>query len=490
MSQTTVPVDRIVPFHRFDDAIGLRNSILVWTLRFDDVLDAAKLRDSLNALLSIGNWKRLGGRVRKKRDGKLEVHIPESFTPQHPAADFSHTKLDCCIDEHALGRRLPVATEKPRLHESSTTFHEFATRENPPLTIEDYCNSDLPQIGLHVVSFTDATLVSVSWPHTMSDAVGIQTLLINWSRVMAGREIEVQHLEDVESNPLDNLEAGEGGTLKQEEWILKSSLVSGIWFVIWVVRYIWTIIWVSQESKLIYLPARTIKALRREAEDSLVEQTQTLVPGHIEKPFVSDGDVITAWAVRMACLHQASQQTSQQSITIINALDVRARLPDLFKQNTAYVGNFAFALFTTTTVGRVMSTSLGELAHTVRQSLLEQAPQAQIRAMFQELRKTRMGALVVGTATSSPLIFSNWSKTKICEVVDFSPAVIRRGKQGPVISAPGKPVYHHSLHTKRSQTARDAFNILGKDPAGNYWIAAWLPPRAWPRIEEEMQKLP
>lgn len=66
MSQTTVPVDRIVPFHRFDDAIGLRNSILVWTLRFDDVLDAARLRDSLNALLSIGNWKRLGGRVRKK----------------------------------------------------------------------------------------------------------------------------------------------------------------------------------------------------------------------------------------------------------------------------------------------------------------------------------------------------------------------------------------------------------------------------------------
>jgi hypothetical protein len=420
----------------------------------------------------------------------LEIHVPTAFTPEHPAVSFSHKKLDCSIDDHSLGRRLPVATDEPRLYETVDIFHEFATSENPPLTIADFCDSDLPQIGLHVVSFTDATLVSISWPHNMSDAVGIQTILINWGKVMSGRLTDVQPLQDAESNPLDQVNDNNGNNSKQEEWILKTRLVSGIWLIIWAVRYIWILLWGSQEGKFIYLPANTVKALQRDSRESLVRSNESRVPGHSDKPFLSEGDVITVWAVRMSCLHLASRRSSQQPITIINALDVRGRLPSLFNQNTAYVGNFAFALFTETTIGQVMSTSLGELAHMVRKSLLEQVPETQIRAMFRELTKTKLGALIVGTSKTNPLIFSNWGKTKICEVVDFSPAVIRRGKQGPVAAEPGKPVYHHSLHTKHSQTARDAFNILGKDPAGNYWIAAWLPPSAWPKIEEEMRKLP
>lgn len=425
-----------------------------------------------------------------QKNGQLEIHIPVTFTHERPAVDFSHETLGCSVDEHPLGRRLPVATKDPKLYGPVTEFHEFATRPNPPLTIEDYCNSDLPQIGLHIVSFTDATLVSISWPHVMSDAVGIQGLLINWSKVLAGRGTEVQRLEKAESNPLDDFRTIQENKLEDQDWVMKKNLITGFWFIVWVVRYIWTIVWVPQEGRLVFLPSKTIKALRDEAQHSFAEGPQSPVPFKIQPPFLSEGDVITAWAVRMSCLHRAAKTSSTQPITIINALDVRGRLAGLFKTNTAYIGNFAFALFTTTTVGQVMSSPVGELAYMVRKSLLDQVPEPQIYAMFQELRKTKLGALVVGKATSSPLIFSNWSKTKICEVVDFGPAVIRRGKRGPVAAEPGKPVYHHSLHTKRSQTARDAFNIVGKDPAGNYWMAAWLPPRAWPKIEEEMRMLP
>lgn len=74
-------------------------------LRFDDALDAQKLHNGLTRLLNIGEWRKLGGRLRKnvrrrvrlclkrylhvrirlidaavKVHGKLEVHISQEFT--------------------------------------------------------------------------------------------------------------------------------------------------------------------------------------------------------------------------------------------------------------------------------------------------------------------------------------------------------------------------------------------------------------------------
>jgi hypothetical protein len=49
-----------------DDTKILRSIIVTWTLRFNDVLDPEKLHSSLASLLEIGDWRKVGGRLRLK----------------------------------------------------------------------------------------------------------------------------------------------------------------------------------------------------------------------------------------------------------------------------------------------------------------------------------------------------------------------------------------------------------------------------------------
>lgn len=56
----------IYPVHPTDDNKTNREKTMSWTLRFNDILDAEKIQDSLRRLLEIGDWRKLGGRLREK----------------------------------------------------------------------------------------------------------------------------------------------------------------------------------------------------------------------------------------------------------------------------------------------------------------------------------------------------------------------------------------------------------------------------------------
>jgi hypothetical protein len=42
-------------------------------------------------------------------------------------------------------------------------------RAGDPETLEDYLYADRPMLGLRVISFVDATLVTISWSHILLD---------------------------------------------------------------------------------------------------------------------------------------------------------------------------------------------------------------------------------------------------------------------------------------------------------------------------------
>jgi hypothetical protein len=63
--QARVPTDEVLPVFFFDDTPMLRNAIMCWTMRFNDVLDPEKLRQSLARLVSREDgWRKLRGRIR------------------------------------------------------------------------------------------------------------------------------------------------------------------------------------------------------------------------------------------------------------------------------------------------------------------------------------------------------------------------------------------------------------------------------------------
>jgi hypothetical protein len=59
------PPDTVIPLHYEDDQAVNRSTNMTFTMRFDDVLDVGNLHSALLRLLEIGNWRKLGARLRK-----------------------------------------------------------------------------------------------------------------------------------------------------------------------------------------------------------------------------------------------------------------------------------------------------------------------------------------------------------------------------------------------------------------------------------------
>lgn len=81
-SETQVDVgNNVFPVHMLDDAKGVREMSIVWMFRFNDALDAEMLHSSLARLISIGDWRKLGGSLRLKVCIKLMWPYLVEFRP-------------------------------------------------------------------------------------------------------------------------------------------------------------------------------------------------------------------------------------------------------------------------------------------------------------------------------------------------------------------------------------------------------------------------
>jgi hypothetical protein len=69
-----VATDTVIPFHTLDGHAVVQAMVLEFAYRFDDVLEYERLRNSLERLLEIGDWRKLGARIRKK--------VSSTMTPQ------------------------------------------------------------------------------------------------------------------------------------------------------------------------------------------------------------------------------------------------------------------------------------------------------------------------------------------------------------------------------------------------------------------------
>jgi hypothetical protein len=57
--------DEVIPARFWDANDVVHKLVMEFTYRFDDVLDAAKLKSSLERLMEIGEWRSLGARFKK-----------------------------------------------------------------------------------------------------------------------------------------------------------------------------------------------------------------------------------------------------------------------------------------------------------------------------------------------------------------------------------------------------------------------------------------
>jgi hypothetical protein len=360
----------------------------------------------------------------------------------------------------------------------------FATRDNAPRTMEDYLAGDIPQLSLHITSFTNYTTVGISFPHTLMDVMGQQALLQSWSLVLAGRDAEVPPLIGAREDVLYAEAHASADTV--EEFVLTPDRMSNWGMIKFTAQFIWDYLWYKTvDTRTICLPTQTLIDMHTQAQNEL-----SSVDEKGEKPFLSEGDILTAWGIRAI----ASSLPKPRPITALHAINARFRLPSLINAAGVFVQNMALGgcIFLS---HKTATGPLGPIALESRRHLVQQATKEQIVAGLLGLEahcKGRVDApdVLFGPSDALMVPFSNWTRADLFKAADFSSAILRKGEMDKSRNnPPGTVVFQHSSSMRETPSARNFFMVLGHDYGGNCWVTGTLLPATWAVLEEELKTL-
>ncbi|KAK6063699.1 lysR family regulatory protein [Seiridium cupressi] len=487
-----VPSDTIIPLYFFDNTPLWRAFILCSTLVFDDVLDPQKLRVSLESLIQRDGWRKLSARLRRnvccvallqsknhidhnQEKGELEYHIPAQFTRERPALSYRHVIHDIMTEQHPIVSRLPRPSSRPAVVADSDDFKAFFRREDGLDKLDDYLYSDVPQLGLNVISFKDKTMVCLDWPHIVMDAMGQRALLDAWSLMLQGRVDEVARpfggIND-DPDPLEKLGAG-----PTEPYKLANIQLSMFGLAKYAIRNLISFCR-AQENRIVCVPAAFLARLH---ETTLVELAAS---NNGIKPFLTEGDVLAAWWTRMATSHLKTGP--QRSVLISNVYSLRKQLAvDLLPQGRPYVSNAVSFINVHSSLHEVSEQPLGHLALSIRQAIEQLGSRSQIEAYAALWRQSwgRMPPLF-GDAGMHMITISNWAQARLFDT-NFSASIVPGSGQALGDSKTrGKPSYIQN--DQPGMTLPNGFPIIGKDNLGNYWLSGYLPKEIWASVKETL----
>ncbi|KAJ5699022.1 hypothetical protein N7462_001027 [Penicillium macrosclerotiorum] len=468
------------PLHSLDDHKSNR-SFVHWIMRFNDVLEPNKLNSALSRLLDIGDWKKLGGRLRFKKNGRLEVYFPKSPKAQLSKVFFTHQSFDMNIEVHPVACRMPMETNGPSAQPVMSDFRPFIARPNFP-SLNDLVQQNQAMISLHVTSFNDSTIIGLAWPHVLMDVLGGQALLIGWSAVLAGQEDQVPTVFGAREDILRDKEVISDDET-QEALKIEPRRLQGGSLLLFHLRLLWDRFWgCSRERRVIFLPKACFKTLEAQVQADLAEVTQ----GFDTKPFISENDILTAWAVRAV-----ASESNPRPITVLSLLNARFRIPKLLKSTGVFVQNMVIASFAFLPAP-VAAGSMGSIALSHREHLAEQGTEKQttafLRSVIQDIESTRRPRLAFGTSDSVTILINNVMKANLMTTLNFEAAVVRKGDVSDTRKNP--PGTMTSYYNEALDGALDFFDVclmLGKDYSGNYWLMGNFLPRAWAKIEEDLK---
>ncbi|KAH7095569.1 hypothetical protein FB567DRAFT_32568 [Paraphoma chrysanthemicola] len=476
--------DTVIPLFSRDDTRTNKQIMLEFTMKFDDVMDAEKLSGALWKLLERPGWRKLGARLRRNDKGKLEYHIPAQYTKARPPINYTHIVESMPLSKHALHASFPKATGK--LQAFDDIGRVTAKSATNPERFEDYISLDIPQIGLQIMSFDDATLVTITWLHTLLDAMGQDALIRAWIAVLEGRDSDVPDFAGYDTDPLATL--GNTDISPQEEFVLAPKLLKGLSMLQFVFNYIWETYFFPEEvSRLMCMPGSYFSRIQTQAYADLstlpaseLTYNTTAADGD-KRPFISDGDIITAWFIQLiAATNPTLTSYPNRLVGVMNVLDLRNVLSTtsspLLPPSAAYVHNSVSSIWSHFTVSQLHSLPLGHVAARIRQDLVSQTTRAQVEACARTTQQNG-GTALYGNGGMALSTMSNWSKSRVFDL-DFSTAIAEGTKgtsngESRSEKTSGKPVSIHIVGRNAPGLAlRGSGMCIGRDAAGNWWLGA------------------
>lgn len=394
------------------------------------------------------------------------------------------------IDDHPVLCNLPKAnSEKPTIFEpSAVSFRPYMRSQITPQTFDDWLYNDIPQLAIHVVNFQDATIVTVTLLHTLTDAMGLMAFYRGWTATLRGDDEKVApYIGYKDEDPLENLQQGK----QAPEYIFADRLIKGWGFFKFVVRNMLERFWYPEAIlRYICVPGKFVDKLSASARKDLAKAQKVEDPS---KVFLSDSDVLCAWWTRL--IVRGLKSPPSRTVCLTNNFDSRdilAKMGLLPSPNISLLANAAYSAPCFEPAGRYASTTypLGLLANQVRNTIKLHRTEEQVQAQDAAFResKAKTGHLpLYGDASMLLCAFTNCHRGKLFKM-DFSPAVVAKGGREEK-SKRGRPLLISCSSMESRWSSRNATAILGKSQGGDWWLMSRLRRDVWEKVEEQFKKM-
>ncbi len=132
----------------------------------------------------------------------MEIHAPRVFTPDRPAFTYTHEHVDMNVADYEKTKDFPTSNGDVSIWPNPHIFVSLAASSDAPKITKDLLLGDTPQISLRITSFNNATIVALTWPHTLMDIMGQKAFVQAWSLVVNGRDSEVPPVLSAHNDPL------------------------------------------------------------------------------------------------------------------------------------------------------------------------------------------------------------------------------------------------------------------------------------------------
>ncbi|RAL15386.1 uncharacterized protein BO97DRAFT_384479 [Aspergillus homomorphus CBS 101889] len=489
----TFPTDTIVPIGFWDGRSYQHSICMEVTYRFDDVLDVERLNHSLTRLLQLGEWHKLGARLRRNDAGQLEYHIPREYTAQRPGFILTSEEFPMKAIEHPLASKIPTATDTPRVLGVADEIVPICHHAQAPRCLDDWIYTDRPQLAIHAASFTDTTILTITFLHTLMDGMGMSSFFTAWTAVLRGQEDQVPTFLGFDTTPMHTLNS----TIPVEPFIHQGLLLRGFRMLLGAMYIMWEYYWRGpEEQRVVCINGSFVDRMRSQAMQELTTTKHDTNAPRVS--FLSESDVLLAWWTQIVV--KALNPNPNRLLVLMNIFDFRSLIPPLpgsttssEKKSIAVIGNATYPAYTFLRVGEIPTTPISHLAAQIRHSLVQQRTKPQVEALAALIRATTeaqgVDATLFGEPSSLLMVWSNWHKGRLFEI-DFSAAVtsigvptsVGNGRTNPV----GRPSYIISNAHVGGPMPTNLGPVVGKDAAGNWWLTWRLPQWAWPMVEAQV----
>lgn len=456
----------------------------------------------------------------KQQTGKLEYHLPSHFSADRPLFLFTvdDTHQDMSISDHPVLRNMPKPdSHKPAIHQpAAASFRPYMRSPTGPQHFDDWLYGDIPQLALHVVCFSDATIITATLLHTLSDMLGLGAFYRAWLMQLQGRADDIApYVGYLDKDPLEGLQ--ELSPSPPPKYDLAEKEVGRWGYTRYILRHIWDCFWYPEASlRFFTLPGEFVEGLSAQAraELSAAAQNSKDTPASNgdnsqNDTFVSNSDVLCAWWVRLLVKVQNHlPSSSTRTINLTNRFDSRDVLADaglLPSRNVSFFGNAAYNASFLKTAGSFHAESqggetLGVLAKQVRESIKLHRGVDQLQAQDAAFRenKTRTGHLpLYGDGDMMWCVFTNIYRGRLYQM-DWSAAIKGGGGtgagngedgNGDETVQRGRPAFITCTGVENRLAGRNQTAIMGRNDDGVWWMSCRLRDDVWKKMEDEFAKL-